>query len=136
MARFIGRSREMAKLRSLIGRNVAKMVLLKGRRRIGKSRLLLEFGKIVGKVHLLTGLAPDKGITSKHQREEFARQLDVELGLKGLKADDWSDLFWNLAQQTQKGPVLVVLDEISWMAMDDATFLPKLQLAWERYFRQ
>jgi uncharacterized protein len=45
-------------------------------------------------------------------------------------------LFWHLAEQTKKGRVLVVLDEVSWMAVDEPTFLPKLKVAWESYFKQ
>ncbi len=136
MAKFIGRKRELNRLKSLLDKKIPSLVILKGRRRIGKSRLLLEFGKIVGNVHVLTGLAPDKGITAKDQREEFARQLGVEFGLRGLKTDDWGDLFWHLSEQTKTGRVLVVLDEISWMAMDDPRFLPKLKIAWETYFKE
>lgn len=136
MAKFIGRARELSLLKGLLDKKTPQLVVLKGRRRIGKSRLLLEFGKSVGRVHVFTGLAPDKGITAKDQREEFARQLGVEFGLRGLKTEDWGDLFWHLSQQTQNGRVLVVLDEVSWMAMDDPKFLPKLQIAWETYFKK
>ena len=134
--KFVGRKQELSKLTALLDTRIPRLIVLKGRRRIGKSRLLIEFGKVVGRIHILTGLAPDKGITAAIQREEFARQLEIEFGIKGLKSDDWGDLFWNLAEQTKTGRVLVVLDEISWMAMDDPTFLPKLKVAWENYFKK
>jgi len=136
MPEFIGRKRELSKLKGLLARQLPRLIILKGRRRIGKSRLLLEFGKIVGRVHVFTGLAPEEGITAQDQRYEFARQLDVEFGLKGLDCRDWGNLFWQLSQQTKSGRVLVVLDEISWMATGDAKFLPQLQVAWESYFKQ
>lgn len=136
MTDFIGRKRELTRLKGLLTQKRPKLIVLKGRRRIGKTRLLTQFGKSVGKVFVLSGLAPDRGITAKEQREEFARQLDVEFGVKGIKTDDWGNLFWHLSQQVQKGRVLVVLDEISWMAMDEPTFLPKLKIAWETYFKK
>lgn len=132
----MGRRAELSKLKSLLDVDSPKLIIIKGRRRIGKSRLLQEFGKQVGKVHIFTGLAPDQGITAKSQREEFARQLGVEFGVRGLKTDDWGDLFWHLSQQIQSGRVLVVLDEISWMATDDPKFLPQLKVAWESYFKK
>ncbi|MBB70987.1 MAG: ATPase [Legionellales bacterium] len=134
MPKFIGRKRELTRLKALLNKKKAHLIILKGRRRIGKSRLLKEFGKVIGHVHVFTGLAPDKDITAKQQREEFARQLGVEFGLRGLKTEDWGDLFWHLAEQVKTGRVLVVLDEVSWMAQDDPTFLPKLKVAWESYF--
>lgn len=136
MTTFVGRERELAKLSTLLHKSIPSLIVIKGRRRIGKSRLLLEFGKKVGRVHVLTGLAPEKGVTAKKQREEFARQLEVEFGIRGVKSEDWGDLFWQLAQQTNRGRVLVVLDEVSWMAMDEPTFLPKLKVAWEMYFKK
>jgi uncharacterized protein len=86
--KFIGRKRELAQLKKLLDKKLASLIVLKGRRRIGKSRLLLEFGKTVGRAHVLTGLAPDKGVTAQDQRKEFARQLGVEFGLRGIKTDD------------------------------------------------
>jgi AAA+ ATPase superfamily predicted ATPase len=136
MATFIGRKRELAKLCTLLDKKSPALIVVKGRRRIGKSRLLSEFGKMVGHVHIFTGLAPDKGVTVKDQRLEFARQLSHEFGLRGLKTDDWGDLFWHLAEQVKTGRVLVVLDEISWMGHDEPTFLSKLKIAWEMYFKE
>ncbi len=135
MTKFIGRMRELSKLKSLSDQKKPKLIVIKGRRRIGKSRLLVEFGKNLNKVYVFSGLAPEEGVTAKDQREEFARQLEVQFGLRGLKTDDWGNLFWYLAEQTKTGRVLVVLDEISWMAMDEPTFLPKLKVAWETYFK-
>lgn len=41
-----------------------------------------------------------------------------------------------LGKLTAKGKVIIVLDEISWMAMDDPTFLPKLKNAWDEQLSQ
>lgn len=136
MRRFIGRKQELTRLKKLLGQGIAKLIVVKGRRRIGKSRLLKEFGRCLDNVYIFSGLPPEPGITATHQREEFARQLGVAFGLRGLKTEDWGDLFWHLSEQTKTGKTLVVLDEISWMALDDATFLPKLKVAWDLYFTQ
>jgi len=42
---FIGRVRELAKLKQVFSSRVASFIVLKGRRRIGKTRLAEEFGK-------------------------------------------------------------------------------------------
>ena len=136
MRKFIGRKQELTRLKKLLGRGIAKLVVVKGRRRIGKSRLLKEFGKCLDRVYIFSGLPPESGVTAAHQRDEFARQLGVAFGLRGLKTEDWGDLFWHLSEQIKTGKTLVVLDEISWMALDDATFLPKLKVAWDLYFSQ
>lgn len=67
--------------------------------------------------------------TAQLQREDFAGQLSRELDIRSLSAEDWGDLFWQLAQFSWKGKVLVVLDEINWMGSKDPTFLAKLKSA-------
>lgn len=51
------------------------------------------------------------------------------------RAEDWGDLFWHMAQQSQKGKVVLILDEISWMGSKEPTFLGKLKTAWDLYFK-
>lgn len=134
MTQFIGRTEELKELAHLRTLRQASLCVIKGRRRIGKSRLLSEFAKSFDKAYTFSGLAPEKGMTAQDQRNEFARLLSTELGLRAIKAEDWGDLFWHLAQYTQKGPVLIIFDEITWMGDKDPSFLSKLKNAWDLYF--
>ncbi len=132
---FFGRKRELLILQRLLTKRVASLVVIKGRRRIGKSRLAEEFGKSL-KTYTFVGLPPEENVTSQHQREEFARQMQEQLNIPGLKADDWGDLFWHLSRQTQEGRILIILDEINWMGDKDPTFLGKLKNAWDSGFKK
>ena len=74
MKPFVGRDNELRRLEDLSKSGRACLVVIKGRRRIGKSRLAEEFGK--DKVFLpFSGLAPVKGVTAQDQRDAFAREL-------------------------------------------------------------
>jgi AAA+ ATPase superfamily predicted ATPase len=44
MTEFVGRAGELAELRRLLDARQANLVIVEGRRRIGKSRLVEEFG--------------------------------------------------------------------------------------------
>ncbi len=113
-------------------------MVVKGRRRIGKSRLIREFCNEVCKEYKtfrFVGLPPEKKVTAENQREEFCRQLQKQVGLRGIKSDDWGDLFWHLSQYTIEGGIILVLDEINWMGSLDPTFLGKLKTAWDEYFK-
>lgn len=130
---FIGRLEELNKLKELLQRKMASFVVVKGRRRIGKSRLIEEFAK--GQRFLkFEGLAPTDHITAQMQRDEFARQLAEQLKLPKLKGDDWGDLLTFLAKQIQSGRVIILFDEVSWMGSRDPTFLAKLKITWDNYF--
>jgi hypothetical protein len=132
VTQFIGRKAEMARLKSLLDKGSASLIVIRGRRRIGKSRLLAEFGKGM-KSFFFSGNAPAPKTTAASQRELFSRQLQ-KVGILGIKPDGWDNLFWHLANQTQEGQILIVLDEISWMGGKDPEFLGHLKTAWDMYF--
>ncbi len=131
-APFIGRENEMARLKGLLKKNSASLIVVRGRRRIGKSRLLAEFGKEM-KSFFFSGIPPMRKTTAQAQREEFANQLERE-GVPGIKPDDWGNMFWHLSKHTKEGRILIVFDEISWMGGKDPNFLGKLKTAWDIYF--
>lgn len=135
MSRFIGRKQELEGLKGLLKKKSASLVVIRGRRRIGKSRLAEEFALTFPRCYFLTGIPPEKGITAQSQRTEFARQMR-RLGVSVSVSDDWGDLLTDLAQHCSKGRVLVVLDEITWMGDLDHTFLPKLKTIWDLYFKK
>lgn len=113
------------------------MVVVRGRRRIGKSRLTEELGKSFSHAYYFSGLPPESGVQAQHQRDEFARQLKDRI--KGVRIDDttdWTPLFWELARATQKHSVLIVLDELTWMGSKDSTFLAKLKTSWDLEFKK
>ncbi len=132
---FIGRQSELQALQDLFDKKTASLVVIKGRRRVGKTRLIEEFAR--NKPFLqLTGLAPVDGVTAQTQRNEFAHLLSKQTGLPEIKTDDWSKLFALLAERVKRGRHIILFDEITWMAHDDPTFLSKLKNAWELYYKK
>ena len=130
MKPFVGRIEELKKLENLLRSGRACLTVLKGRRRIGKSRLAEEFAK--GKKFLsFSGLAPIKGITARDQRDTFARQLMAAHRLPPFTFADWSDAFAHLTTYLTEQPTVILFDEISWMGSKDPTFLSKLKVWWD-----
>lgn len=133
MTKFIGRERELGLLKDLRYKDSASLVVITGRRRVGKSRLIAEFSRDMQRI-MISGLPPTTGITAKTQRIEFAAQMARALQAPEMHSDDWGTLFWNLAEQTKHAKVVILLDEISWLGMKDPTFLGKLKNAWDLHF--
>jgi uncharacterized protein len=132
---FIGRHEQLSFLKQLLTKKTASLVVIKGRRRIGKSTLAEEFSKIFPQAFLFSGLPPDSRISAEQQRQEFIRQMrEQKIPTHGNQ--DWGDLFHDLAEYSQSGRVLIVLDEITWMGSLDPTFLGKLKIAWDSYFKR
>lgn len=131
-APFIGREAELNTLNSLLKKKSASLVVVRGRRRIGKSRLLAEFGRTL-KSFFFSGIPPTSKTTDQSQKVEFSRQL-ATAGIPGISPDDWGNLLFHLAKATERGKVLIVFDEISWMGDKDPDFLGKLKTAWDLHF--
>ncbi len=129
MRPFIGRHLELEKLNSLSQKATASLVVIRGRRRIGKSRLIEEYAKDK-KTFKFIGLPPTE--SPKDQKDEFAWQLENQIKKPVRKKEDWNDLFLELSKHTKTGRVVVIFDEISWMG--DDLFLGKLKTAWDEWF--
>jgi AAA+ ATPase superfamily predicted ATPase len=123
-------------LKEVFDSNVARLIVLRGRRRIGKSTLAEHFGQFFDKHYTFVGLPPEEGVTDEIQRRHFANELEKQTGQYALRFDDWDFLFDSLGKNVAEGRILVVLDEINWMGSLDPAFLGKLKTAWDRYLKK
>lgn len=134
---FVGRQNELENLKNLTKKKTSSLVVVYGRRRIGKSRLIEEFSKKNKKFRFLrfSGIPPKQKTTAQDQRNEFAIQFSKETGYPLIQAKEWGDLFSLVARETKKGKVIILFDEISWMGSKDHLFLGKLKNAWDIEFK-
>lgn len=134
MKLFVGRKPELKQLKeqreSFQLKGLANLVVIKGRRRIGKSRLAEEYAK--GKRFLsFSGIAPTETMTAQDQRARFSVQLSQHFSLPLLDIHDWSLAFNHLTHYLTNEPTVILFDEISWMGSKDPTFVPKLKAWWD-----
>lgn len=134
MSGFVGRKEELSLMRGLLQKDSASLVVIYGRRRIGKSRLVEEFG-CDHKMYSFVGLPPRPHMTLQIQLDEFSRQLKRQLGID-KPFTDWGDVFQELANAARHGEIILFLDEISWLGSCDPDFLGKLKTAWDTEFKK
>ena len=130
---FIGRKSELERFKSLYEKLTPSLAVVKGRRRIGKSRFICEFASnYPGRTFWsFAGLAPQDGITTQTQRDHFARQLAHYLKVPPMTFYDWSDAFEHLSLHV-KSKDIILFDEISWMGGKDPSFISKLKAWWDK----
>ncbi|MDP3713022.1 MAG: ATP-binding protein [Mycobacteriales bacterium] len=141
--RFVGRAPDLERLRELLAtvaeRGTGTLVSVRGRRQVGKSRLLTEFLSREDVPHAYFTAIKN----ASTQQQMAALHTDVLAsrhpiaGAAELFASppvDWSDAFGKLALAARlaDGPVVVVLDELPWAAETDPTLEGRLQNAWDR----
>jgi uncharacterized protein len=130
--RFVGRKQELEDLNLLLKKKSPSLVVIRGRRRVGKSRLIQEFVKDKNN-WFFVGLPPVK-ITREEQIDEFCSQLSRTLKIPKIQVNNWSECFEFLANQAKKQKIVIIFDEISWMGSEDPAFLGHLKNAWDLHF--
>jgi AAA+ ATPase superfamily predicted ATPase len=133
---FVGRIEELDLLKELRQKKISSLVCVLGRRRIGKSRLIAEFGSTFESYISIQGLGPDSKPTNKDQLKHFSEKLAQHFKTGVESFNDWDQAFHSLAVKTSKGSHLILLDEISWMGGKDEHFSAKLKDAWDSHFKK
>lgn len=133
---FIGRQRELDLLKKLASKKTASFVICKGRRRIGKSRLIQEFGKTVPCYLEFQGLPPREGACNQDQLDAFATQLARQTKLPKLTFRSWAEAFSLLTTVMENKTTVLFLDEISWMGNYDKNFVGYLKIAWDTEWKK
>src|SRR3989344_7707475 len=126
---FIGRKRELEDLDLLLRKKSASLVVIRGRRRVGKSRLIKEF-VMDKKSWIFAGLPPVPHMTKQRQLNAFSAQVAQNLNMPKIQVLDWSEHFGFLGNQSKGQKMVIVFDEISWMGSEDQDFLGHLKNAW------
>ena len=135
---FVGRESELKTLSDLWGKRGASLVTCRGRRRIGKSRLIAEFASRTGArfIHL-EGVKPQPGFSNEVELREFAKQLSVQVRELVKTPENWLEAFVLLDRFLHgKGKIVVLLDEISWFGHYDKAFAADIKVAWDNYWKK
>ncbi len=110
---FYDRTYELERLQRCWDTGEAQIFTLWGRRRVGKSMLLLHFAR--GKRHLYFEATSG---TRADQLADFSERLAEATGRTALAALSWRDALDAVADWAREGPVLVVLDEFQYIAKE------------------
>ena len=137
MTRFIGRSVELGVLTRALESARSELIPIYGRRRVGKSELILKFMADNPGVYFL-GQQSSAALQVREFLEEAARSLGMPL-LAELRAADWRQVLLTVvAQWTAAHPgskLIVALDEFQWIAASSPGILSGLQQAWDRSWK-
>lgn len=133
MKPFHGRSRELAQLDDVFELPGAKLIVIKGRRRIGKSRLALELAsRHPGqRTYYLTGVPPREAPSAEAVIKDFAGQISRAFAIPRPDAHSWDELLWHIADRVKDGNAILILDEINWLGRNDPDFPSRIWLLWE-----
>jgi len=118
MIMFINRKDELNKLLEISKSRKAELVILYGRRRVGKSRLLTQFAKKADALYLLADI-------SKNILDILSTQVKGEF----IKFGTWEDFFEFLYRSKHK---IIIIDEFQYLCQINKAWPSMLQRWWEK----
>lgn len=126
---FIGRTQELDFLQNQINRQQASLVVLYGRRRVGKTELLRHFCQGRDALFFTCTEVPDA-----IQLRTFS-QVILKTGIPASKYinqfSDWESAFMALPEIPASGKRLIVIDEFPYMARANDAIPSILQKVWD-----
>jgi AAA+ ATPase superfamily predicted ATPase len=143
--RFVGRQPHWQRLSEIDAKNEAAIIVVYGRRRVGKTELIEQFFR--GRPLLkFEGLQPPRSTIRKGSEQEKQRQLQeclIRLGsylerpaeYQHMNVARWRDFFGLLVPVLEKEPAVLYLDELQWLANYSDELLSELKPWWDDVLR-
>ena len=129
-AKLIGRKAECARLERCLSANEAQLIVVYGRRRVGKTYLINQFFDN----HFdfkITGAFEQPRIS---QLRHFSAELERQTGVTQDVPDDWTKAFQLLRNYLEQLPQnqkhIVFIDELPWLDTHRSGFLPAFEWFW------
>lgn len=133
MGRFVDRTNELAFLNEEYVKKESSLIILYGRRRVGKTALIKEFGKDKDMIYFL---ATEESETQnlKMFKELVANSIDNQL-LNSVNVDNWNVVFKTIVDSNKKNKKLIVIDEFQYLGKINPAFPSIFQKIWDEILK-
>ncbi|WP_104398770.1 AAA family ATPase [Vibrio penaeicida] len=132
---FIGRVQEKEELKQALAKKdeLAKVIVLTGRRRVGKSTLIEHYGQNHSSLpfYKLVGMPPQKTNRTTTELNNLATQIQHTFDVPKPRLADWDDALWAIAKYVEQGNCILMIDEINWFGKTYDNISNGLFTLWE-----
>ena len=133
MSRFIDREQELNFLLSEYRRSGSSLVVIYGRRRIGKTELISKFINDKKSIYFLATEEDEV-----QNRNAFKNTVSDFLGnelLREARIDNWEILFKSLVAKTTNEKIILAIDEFQYLGLANSAFPSIMQKMWDTYLK-
>ena len=132
---FVGRKAEIDYLEQVYQQSLPAILVVYGRRRIGKTELLEQCfrDRNILKFEGIEGKPKDYQITSFVQQLAFYAS---DASLKEQEIHSWRDALLLLSTYVENGQWIVYLEELQWLAAEETELIAELKYVWDNFFRR
>ena len=129
MARFIDRESEMKTLENEYTRSGSSLVILYGRRRVGKTSLISEFIKDKNALFFLASEEPE--VQNRNAFKEKAADFIQSDLLRDAAVSSWDAIFKAIINTPFDQKPIIVIDEFQYIGKSNPAFPSIFQRIWE-----
>jgi hypothetical protein len=126
---FFNRQIELQRLNERYAEKKAQLLIMYGRRRVGKTELLKEFVRDKPHIYFLADLSSEK-----EQLQEFTERIQLfsqDTSLVQNPFANWRALFAYVSKFAQNEPLVVIIDEYQYLQSSNRAMASMLQKAWD-----
>ena len=133
MEKFIDREKELEFLNKEYESKRSSLVILYGRRRIGKTSLIKEFSKSKDVIYFLAteeaekqNLNIFKNLVADNLKNDLVREANI---------DNWEAIFELITKELGKNKKIIVLDEFQYLSKSNTAFPSVFQRIWDEVLK-
>ena len=131
MSLFFNRVDELSILEEEYGNKSSSLFVIYGRRRVGKTELVLKFIKNKPAVYHLS-----QKFSIEKQAEDFLEKTCPQAGVYVPKINQWDQALKFITENLgARGKPVVVIDEVPYLIEGDVAATSALQSAWDLYLK-
>jgi AAA+ ATPase superfamily predicted ATPase len=138
MAQFVDRQREFQELDSVLQERGAHFIVVYGRRRVGKTTLILNWVRHSDQPYLYwvarreTAAAARLSLAQNVWRWAYPDAQDPQ----PPRFDSWSRLFEQIARMIGDQPLILIFDEFPYAVESDPSLPSHLQASWDHHLKE
>ena len=129
MNKFIDRDKEINFLQSEYNRAGSSLVILYGRRRVGKTALASEFMKDKKSLYFL--VTEENEIQNRNAFKDIVAEFVNSELLKNAHIDNWEIIFKSLLEDKAEAKKVIIIDEFQYLGKSNPAFPSIFQKIWD-----
>ena len=129
MSKFIDREQEMETLVEEYNREGSSLIIMYGRRRVGKTTLISEF--IKGKNALFFLASQESEVQNRNLFKEKAAEFINSDLLHNATVSDWDTIFKAIIETKFETKPIIVIDEFQYIGKSNSAFPSIMQRIWD-----
>ena len=133
MEKFIDRKKELEFLEKEYKKQKSSLVVLYGRRRIGKTSLIKQFGKNKDMIYFLATEESEEQ-NRNILKNVIAENLKESL-LSSIMIDSWDILFKSIVNKKSMNKKIIVIDEFQYLGKSNPAFPSIFQRIWDEILK-